>query len=160
MESKVKMKPRTHKALEIVKMAAELGDYDSNVIGMAAEIIVEEEFGMTKTPRGSKGVDGIWFTEGNHRSIQVKAWSEKRLKDDGYSTFVRLKTDKVPDDLMLIVVLTSRPGYLVLYKGPTMDGCKPGNLNKKQVLVVRLSNLIPTMQPEIKKELDTILGKL
>ena len=54
------MTERTLKALEIVRLAAELGDYDSNVIGMAAEIIAEEEFQMVKIPRGSKAIDGTW----------------------------------------------------------------------------------------------------
>ena len=43
---------RIAKALEIVKLSKELGDYDCNVIGMAAEIIAEEEFGMSKASTG------------------------------------------------------------------------------------------------------------
>jgi hypothetical protein len=49
---------RIAKALEIVKLAKQLGDYDCNVIGMAAEIIAEEEFGMSKAATGMKTIDG------------------------------------------------------------------------------------------------------
>ena len=47
---------RLENGLDLVVRASQLGEYDSNVIGMAAEIIAEEEFGMVKTPRGRRDV--------------------------------------------------------------------------------------------------------
>ena len=74
------MNERVAKAFQMVAMAAELGDYDSNVIGMAAEIIAEYELKMEKTPRGHRAVDGIFYLNGIKQTVQVKAWSEHRIK--------------------------------------------------------------------------------
>lgn len=108
---------RILKALEMVVGAAELGQYDSNVIGMAAEIIAEEEFGMIKAPRGSRDVDGNWFKDGRDQTVQVKAWSEERLKKYRQFTYFRLRETSLPDVLLCILVYSSKRGYEVIYNG-------------------------------------------
>jgi hypothetical protein len=63
---------RVTEALDIVKRAKALGDYDSNVIGMAAEIIAEVQYicdGIIRNP--------IWFgrnmkQEFNEKLAQIK----------------------------------------------------------------------------------------
>lgn len=103
-------------ALDIVRRATALGDYDSNVIGMAAEIIAQDEFGMEKAPRGSKQIDGYWNTPAGRRSVQVKAWSEARIRTYRNGTFFRIDEVGAPQDLLVLLVLGS--GYEVLYNGP------------------------------------------
>ncbi len=131
------MQPRTIEALEILQRVAALGDYDSNIAGMVAEIIAEEEYGMKKTKRGTKDVDGFWFKGDNQRTVQVKAWTEKRLKDYQNNTFLRLKLENSPDDLLLLVVFSSKQAFAELYNGPTVDAGHIGNLNGKQVRIVK-----------------------
>lgn len=109
---------RVKEALEIVNRVCSLGEYDSNVIGMAAEIIAEDVFGMQKVSRGSKDIDGFWVKDGVNRSVQVKAWSERRVVRYKHGTFLRLKEQSLPDDLLLLLIYSSTPGYEVLYNGP------------------------------------------
>jgi hypothetical protein len=109
---------RIDEALDIVVRIATLGEYDSNVIGMAAEVIAEDEFGMTKALRGSRDVDGTWFVDGCHQKVQVKAWSEARVKKYRQFTYLRLKEDALPDVLLCILIYCSKPGYEIIYKGP------------------------------------------
>jgi hypothetical protein len=112
---------RVTKALEMVVGAYELGQYDSNVIGMAAEVIAEEEFGMKKAPRGMKDVDGTWFRDGRDHTVQVKAWSEDRVKTYRQFTYFRLRENALPDVLLCILVYCSKPGYEIIYNGSPRD---------------------------------------
>ena len=132
------LKPRTVEALDILRRVSLLGDYDSNVAGMIAEIIAEEEYGMKKTKRGTKDVDGTWFVGDNQRTVQVKAWTEKRLRDHKNNTFLRLKIENLPDDLLLLLVHSSKQTYSELYRGATIEAGHLGNLNGKQVRVIKL----------------------
>lgn len=109
---------RVDEALDIVVRAAKLGEYDSNVIGMAAEVIAEVEFGMTKAPRGSRDVDGTWFVDGREHKVQVKAWSEARVRKYRQFTYFRLKEAALPDILLCLLIYCSRPGYEIIYNGP------------------------------------------
>ncbi len=110
---------RVTEALDIVVRVAALGDYDSNVIGMAAEIIAEDIFGMTKASRGKKDIDGLWKTGEETRTVQVKAWSEARVKKYRAGTFLRVKEVSASDDLLVLLIYCSKPDYAVLYHGPT-----------------------------------------
>lgn len=113
------MNERVAKALEIVRLVSELGEYDSNVIGMAAEIIAEEIFGMKKASRGKQGIDGHWQHNGTERTVQVKAWSEARVRSKRTNTFLRINDKGAADDLLVLLIYSSRPAYDVLYNGPT-----------------------------------------
>ncbi len=112
------MNERVAKALKIVRLVAELGEYDSNVIGMAAEIIAEEDFKMTKVKRGKQGIDGRWKRDGAERTVQVKAWSEARVRRYKASSFLRINDAGVADDLLVLLIYSSEPKYQVLYQGP------------------------------------------
>lgn len=112
---------RVKKALDMVVGAAELGKYDSNVIGMAAEIIAEEEFGMRKAKRGNKDVDGTWFKDDREHTVQVKAWSEDRVNAYKQFTYLRLREDSLPDVLICILVYSSKPDYEIIYNGSPRD---------------------------------------
>ncbi len=109
---------RVSEALEIVVRVCALGEYDSNVIGMAAEIIAEDVFGMQKASRGSKDIDGFWVKDGIKHSVQVKAWSERRIVRYKHGTFLRLKEESLPDDLLLLLIYSSQPKYEILFNGP------------------------------------------
>lgn len=64
---------RIAEALDLVRRAKALGGYDSNVIGMAGEIVAEERFGLVCTKCGNKDIDGFMVVNGDKRSVQVKA---------------------------------------------------------------------------------------
>jgi hypothetical protein len=112
------MESRVKEALEIVVRVARLGNYDSNVIGMAAEVIAEEEFGMIKTPRGRRHVDGTWFKDDREHTVQVKAWSEDRIRKYREFTYFRLKENALPDVLLCVLIYCSKPDYKIIYNGP------------------------------------------
>lgn len=95
---------RVTEVLDIVSRVSKLGDYDSNVIGMAAEIIAEDEFKMTKMARGAETIDGYWFPDLTRRTVQVKAWSEARVKTYGPGTFFRINEEDGPDDLIVLLI--------------------------------------------------------
>ena len=152
------MTERTLKALEIVRLAAELGDYDSNVIGMAAEIIAEEEYGMTKAKRGQKDVDGTWFVGDAQRTVQVKAWSESRVKKWDNSTFLSLKTGELPHDLLLLLIFSSKKEFLVLYNGPVNAvGKLDKSGSKRKVQLGGSHKLLLSAQAQV--EIDLLLKK-
>ncbi|CAN5623395.1 hypothetical protein BH24ACI3_BH24ACI3_10600 [soil metagenome] len=108
---------RLQNVLDLVVNASRIGKYDSNVIGMAAEVIAEEVFGMIKAPRGTRDVDGHWYVDGLQHTVQVKAWSEDRVTRYRQGTYLRLKEDFLPDVLLCILVYCSKPGYEILYNG-------------------------------------------
>ena len=153
------MTERTLKALEIVRLAAELGDYDSNVIGMAAEIIAEEEYGMTKAKRGQKDVDGKWMVEGNDRTVQVKAWSEKRVKDYRGGTYLYLKLANLPDDLLVLLVHSSERKFTELYNNPASEVGKIVTMKGVQFRKVSLRDLITALPQSVQDEIDLLLKK-
>ncbi len=152
------MQERTLKALEIVRLAAELGDYDSNVIGMAAEIIAEEEFGMTKAPRGSKAIDGTWFVGDAKRTVQVKAWSESRVKKWDNSTFLTLKTGELPHDLLLLLIFSSKREFRVLYSGSVSAVGKLDKSGSKRKVQLGGSHKL-MLSAEAQGEIDLLLNK-
>ena len=138
--------------LDIVVRSARLGNYDSNVIGMAAEIIAEEDFGMTKSPRGSRDVDGSLFRDGKNHTVQVKAWSESRIRRYRHGTFLRLKETALPDVLLCLLIYCSKPGYAVLYNGsPTLIG---------YVEKTRPSRAVRFDSMQTRDEIDLILDTL
>jgi hypothetical protein len=106
---------RVKAVLDLVRQADALGEYDHNLIGMAGEIIAEDDFGMEKAARGAKGIDGYWFRNGERRRVQVKAWSHSRLDRYGDRTMFRIKPDSTDD---LLVILVEANSYQILYSGP------------------------------------------
>jgi hypothetical protein len=146
---------RVMEVLDIVCRASKLGDYDSNVIGMAAEIIAEDIFKMTKMKRGSKAIDGYWFSDEARRTVQVKAWSEARVKRYRSGTFFRISEKDSPDDLMVLLIYSSKPKYEVLYKGTVQAIGKLENSSKYGVRrVVRFDAL------RSKAEIEELLNKM
>ena len=138
---------RVAEALDIVRRAYELGGYDSNVIGMAAEIIAEEVYGMHKAPRGTRAIDGTWAIDGQNHTVQVKAWSEARILTYRRGTFLRLPVEHGPDRLLLLLVRTSKNGYEELYNGPAAS-C--GRIERNgRTRVVRLDSV--KSMPEIER---------
>lgn len=78
------------------------------------EIIAEEDSGMAKASRGAKGIDGYWYSDGERRRLQVKAWSRCRILQYGAGTMFRIKPGAADDFLVLLVEAN---GYGVLYSG-------------------------------------------
>src|SRR5687767_209084 len=113
-----RMSNRVEEILDIVCRTCALGEYNHNIIGMAAEVIAEDVFGMTKVPRGSRDIDGTWMKDEQNRTVQVKAWSESRVKRYKNGTFLRLKEANLPDDLLVLLIKSSQPGYEIIYNGP------------------------------------------
>ena len=118
MQTDEKYKGRVSEALDIVVRACKLGAYDSNVIGMAAEVIAEDVYEMKKVPRGSRDVDGSWMRDDENRTVQVKAWSTRRVLRYKRGTFLTLREASLPDDLLLLLIYSSKPDYEELYRGP------------------------------------------
>ena len=141
---------RVSEALDIVKRAKSLGDYDSNVIGMAAEIIAEDRLGMLKASSGTKNVDGHIFRNGKKVSVQVKAFSSGRvLRYKGGSKF------RVPENgselLIVILVYSNLSEYEILYEGSSSG---IGKLERnKSTKVVQLNQL------KSSSEIEAILEK-
>lgn len=115
------MTDRVKEMLDIVRRVCALGEYDSNIIGMAGEIIAEDMYHMTKMSRGSKGIDGTWLCGTDKRTVQVKAWSEARVKRYRHGTFFRVDEIDQPDELLILLIYSSKIGYVELYKGPTKN---------------------------------------
>jgi hypothetical protein len=143
---------RIENALDIVVRSAQLGDYDSNVIGMAAEVIAEEVYRMKKTPRGSRDVDGHWYVDGNEQKVQVKAWSEDRVRKYRQFTYIRLRESALPDVLLCILVYCSKPDYKIIYNGPPRE---VGYVEKNGLdRVIRFGHMMSD------DKVQTILGEL
>jgi hypothetical protein len=128
---------RIEEALEIVRRAKALGDYDSNVIGMAAEIIAEERFGLVRTKSGSKDIDGYMVVNGEQRSVQVKAWSSSRLKRYQGGAKITIRTAGSADHLLVIVFYASVSQYEVIYNGPTNRAGKIEKSGIKRIILFK-----------------------
>ena len=72
---------RVTRALRIAKLARSLGNYDTNVMGMVGEVIAEEIFGMTKTSKQAKDIDGHIMIDGASRSVQGNPGQYRDLSD-------------------------------------------------------------------------------
>ena len=143
---------RIEEALDIVKRAKALGDYDVNVIGMAGEIIAEDLFGMSKTAVGTKTIDGYWRSQEDPRSVQVKGWSDARVRRYRGGTFFRVPEESGPDDLLVILFLAGKAEYVILFNGPTNS---VGVLEKNgKTKVVRLDHLVEA--GHLKKLLESV----
>jgi len=141
---------RVRETLDIVNRVKALGDYDSNVIGMAAEIIAEDELGMIKTPAGTKNIDGYITENGNRHSVQVKAFSSGRiLRYKGGAKF------RIPengsDRLIVIIIYSNLAEYEILYNGSANSAGKKEN--NKNTRIVQLNSL------KSQNEIDAILKK-
>ena len=112
---------RIAEALDIVRRAKLLGDYDSNVVGMAAEVVAEDCFRMTKSPAGSKYIDGHWSPNGLPRSVQVKGWSSNRVARYRGASFFTVSATTHADDLLVLLFYWRVMEYEVLYVGPTNE---------------------------------------
>lgn len=108
---------RIAESLEIVKRAKALGNYDCNVIGMAAEIIAEEQFGMSKVSTGTKTIDGYWSVNGSIETVQVKGWSCSRVARYKGGTFLRIPVVNPPDNLLIILFYSRLGEFEILYSG-------------------------------------------
>ena len=141
---------RVKEALEIVRRTKALGDYDSHVIGMAAEIIAEEEYGMKKTPVGAQGIDGHLA---DNKTIQVKGLSSVRVLKHKGGTRVH-----VWDGCVMLLIILFYPRlveYEVLYYGELK---KIGTINEKSKYRKKLKRQVRLDQ--IKScEIDNILEK-
>ena len=124
-------------ALDIVRRANALGDYDSNVIGMAAEIVAEERFGLVRTRSGSRDIDGHMVVDGEKRSVQVKAWSSSRLKRYQGGAKITLHTSGIADYLLVMVFYASVSQYEVIYHGPTNRAGKIEKSGVKRIILFR-----------------------
>lgn len=91
---------------------------------------------MAKVARGTRDVDGTWMKDGLNRTVQVKAWSERRIQRYKRGTFLTLKEATLPDDLLLLLIYSSKPGYEILYKGPA-NGV--GVVDPRGIRVVKFS---------------------
>lgn len=142
---------RIAQALELVRLAKSLGQYDSNVIGMAAEIIAEERFGMSKAPPCTKAIDGYWYSGGATESVQVKGWSSARIQRYRANSFFRIDTAGGPDRLLVIAFFCRSAEYEVLYFGPTSA---VGRLERNgRTRVVKLADLLDATR------LDAVLSR-
>lgn len=128
---------RIAEALEIVRRAKALGDYDSNVIGMAAEVIAEERFGLTRTKAGSNDIDGYITIDGEQRSVQVKGWSSGRVKRYKGGAKITVRTAGCASHLLVIVFYPSAAQYEVIYNGPMHRAGKVEKSGIKRVILFK-----------------------
>lgn len=141
---------RVQEALDIVKRAKSLGDYDSNVIGMAAEIIAEDELGMVKAPTGTKDIDGHIIEAGEQHSVQVKAFSSGRLLRYKGSAMFRVPLNG-SNKLIVILIYSKLAEYEILYIGEAASAGK--RENNKSARIITLNSL------KTKSEIEEILKK-
>ncbi|MGP8154032.1 MAG: DUF6998 domain-containing protein [Smithella sp.] len=146
---------RVSEVLDIVSRVSKLGDYDSNVIGMAAEIIAEDIFKMTKAKRGKKTVDGYWSSDKTQRTVQVKVWSEARVRRYRSGTFFRIVEEDAPDDLIVLLIYSSKPKYERLYNGPARA---IGKLEHSSKYGIRRVVRFDVMRP--KTEINKLLAEI
>lgn len=143
---------RVSEALEIVRRAKALGDYDTNVIGMAAEIVAEEEFGMHKAPRGTKGIDGYFRRRNSERTVQVKSFSCSRVVTYKKGAYFWVPVENCPDHLIVILFYCQLAEFEVLYSGdPRLVGKVQRNGKRRGV---RLDSL------KSEGEISSILKKI
>jgi len=109
---------RVTRALRIAKLAHSLGDYDTNIMGMVGEVIAEEIFGMTKTLRQAKDIDGHVMIDGSARSVQVKTLSRERIASYGGGAQFRIAENSHPERLLVLIVFSQARKYEVAYNGP------------------------------------------
>ena len=114
---------------------------------------------MTKTKRGQKDVDGSWLVEENSRTVQVKAWSEKRVKDCRDDTKLRLKLANPPDDLLVLLVHSSERKFTELYKGPASEVGNIEVLKGVQFRKVSLRHLIAALSQSVQDEIYLLSKK-
>lgn len=116
------MNHRVEIALKIVKLAHSLGsDYDSNVIGLAGEVIAEEFLGMKKAKRQSRDIDGHIETIEGRQSVQVKTLSSLRIRKHGGTVKVRVAASKELTRLAVILIFPERGEFAILYDGLTQN---------------------------------------
>ena len=128
---------RIAEALEIVKRAKALGDYDSNVIGMAAEVVSEELFGLRRTKSGHKDIDGYISVDGTLKSVQVKAWSSSRVRRYKGGVEIAVKTEGIADRLIVIVFYSELGEYEVIYNGPMAGVGKLDKSGRKRIILFK-----------------------
>jgi len=141
---------RIEEALDIVKRAKALGGYDSNVIGMAAEIIAEDVFGMVKAPAGTKNIDGHLVQNGVKVSIQVKSFSSGRVLRYKGGTFFRIP-ENGSEKLIVLLIYSHLAEYEVLYNGSAATVGKKENNKARRI--IRLDSL------KKQSEVDAIIQK-
>ena len=141
---------RVIEVLDIVKRAKALGDYDSNVIGMAAEVIAEDVFGMVKAPTGTKNIDGHIIQNDVKVSIQVKSFSSGRVLRYKGGTFFRIP-ENGSEKLIVLLIYSHLAEYEILYNGNTNTAGKKEN--NKPNRIVRLDSL------KQQNEIDKIIYK-
>lgn len=124
---------RIAEALDIVKRAKTLGDYDSNVIGMAAEVIAEERFGMLKTPTGTKNIDGYIIQNKKKTTVQVKSFSSSRVLRYKGGTFFRIP-EKGSKKLIVLLIYSHLAEYEILYNGDADTAGKKKITNRTELL--------------------------
>jgi hypothetical protein len=129
---------RIREALDIVYRAKMLGNYDSNVVGMAGEVIAEEALGMQKASAGMRNIDGHRLIDGTARTVQVKSWSSTRVARYGAPVFCTMRADQQADDLVVILVYCEEREYEVLYDGPSTA---IGQVRSQGTRYVRLDDL-------------------
>jgi hypothetical protein len=128
---------RVIEALDIVRRACLLGDYDSNVIGMAGEIIATEVFGIRRAKRGTQSIDG-WL---DNQSVQVKTCGQSRLQEYKKGVKITLSARHTSDRLLIFFIPNSGESYHVLYDGRTAEiGTICGK--KKQTRVIYLCDCL------------------
>lgn len=141
---------RVAEALDIVKRAKALGDCDSNVIGMAAEVIAEDIFGMVKAPTGTKNIDGHIIQNGIKASVQVKAFSSGRVLRYRGGTFFRIP-ENGSEKLIILLIYSHLAKYEILYNGNANNAGRKENNRPNRI--VRLDSL------KKQDELDAIIQK-
>ena len=125
---------RIRHILRIHQLVHALGVYDGNIVGMAGEIIAEQEFGMIKARRQNPGFDGQAMFEHSLQTIEVKSLSTTRLRARRHKTTFKVCKEPVPAVLLVLAIFERQPRYEILYHGYTSKGGNP--LRTTKVLAV------------------------
>lgn len=149
---------RVTRALRIAKLAHSLGNYDTNVMGMVGEVIAEEVFGMTKTSKQAKDIDGHIMIDGASRSVQVKTLSCERVASYGGSAKFRVAEGDHPERLLVLVVFSRAAKYEVAYHGPTAAVGKVEVVSGTPCRGVTVHHLFSTRQHELTLLLQACRG--
>ncbi len=142
---------RVKRVLRIHQLAHSLGVYDSSIVGMAGEVIAEQDFGMMRTKRQNPGFDGYVIVNGMSETMEVKSLSTSRLRQHGGKATFKVSKTSEPVHLLVLAIFEKQSKYEVLFHGRTSTVGNPSRTNKSTRRAIRVEELFVGREAELQK---------